>query len=365
MTTWAVSLAGIALATSLTATPADAAQKVVKIQLMGGEEVIRSCGDALMGSKSMVPNSANIVFEIAVYDDAEEEKDNRDTRNADRIQVTTQRDLGNLAQQPFVFRDAQHYMAFLKSGEARKLAQRSFSDTGVGVAYGGFYQVFSRAAAVTEPKHFYGRTIGGDARSFFVFREFGAKPGWGATASIVGATDPDREFEWMRKGNVNAQILEDPLIDVRDKASQSAKYVGLISSVLREVYFRTPKRQYAAWVDGAAAACSATNYDTELKALESLKQAGLTVVPFNRRAMIEVARRHAVTNEHSSWTVAEYDHIAQFDETPSEASLPSEILAKLVGKARKDADKFDEQAVEKVRKADADHAQWNKDPDND
>jgi hypothetical protein len=336
-------LARAALTMLLATSSAHASDKIVQIVVPNDQHApVQACADALMSSRSALPDAKDATFEVKTWDAAKD-----DPREPVRIVIDTDSSKLALPGIPFVFRDAQHFQAYLTSDLFQSMRGRLPGDV-VAIAYGGFYQLFSRIAASTEPKHLYGRTIGGDARAMMVYHEFGARAGQGAMASIVDMVDLDTDFRWMREGHIWGQIVEAPLAQAADNAVRSARYVSLISSVVQPIYIKADE-EYRAWAQDAAIACSATNYDAELKVLDRLKQAGLTIVPFNRNALVETGWRIAVTMDHPYWTIAEFDRVVQLAGGTKGVPLPSEIVAKLPPKQRREALKLDQVAIKETR----------------
>src|SRR5947209_12829804 len=117
------------------------------------------------------------------------------------------RDEISLTAIPFAFRDAPHFLAYLQSNLFERIGTRLYDDQ-IALAYGGFSQLFSKVAAITEPKHFNGRTVSGDTRALLVYHAFGAEPGLNIMA---GFAIPDTEeitgyFERMGQGHAMANI---------------------------------------------------------------------------------------------------------------------------------------------------------------
>ena len=260
-------LARAALAILLATSSARAGDRIIQIVVPDAEHApARACADALINSRSSLPGANDTTFEIKTWDEAKD-----DPRKPVRIEIDTDPKPLELPGIPFVFRDAQHFQAYLTSDLFQSMRNRMSSDV-VTVAYGGFYQLFSRIAASTEPRHLYGRTIGGDARAMMVYHEFGAHAGASAGASIMGMVDLDQDFRWMREGHIWSQIVEAPLVQAADNAARSARYVSLVSSVVQPIYIKAPGDTYRAWAENAALACSAANYDAELKVLDRLNR---------------------------------------------------------------------------------------------
>ena len=78
---------------------------------------------------------------------------------------------------PLAFRDLQHFIAYLNS-----LAYRDMRDhyrgpsPAAAVAYGGFTQIYSKDAAVTEARHIKDRAMGGSDSGFWLYSLLGAAP---------------------------------------------------------------------------------------------------------------------------------------------------------------------------------------------
>jgi hypothetical protein len=159
----------------------------------------------------------------------------------------------------------------------------------------------------------------------------------------------------MSQGNHLVDIVEAPLNSAFEiGVDRAARYVNLISSAvipivfqLRDSHLKSADRftgqersAIVAWIQAAAAACSAANYQQEQSTLDKLKQAGLQVVPFDRRRLVAASWRAALTKAHDYWTVAEFDELVSLGGGTPGVPLPSEILSKLPPKQRHEAGKF-------------------------
>lgn len=259
---------------------------------------------------------------------------------------------GKIAQIPFLFRDAEHFQAYLTSDlYAEYIAIGTLASDGeIAHAYGGFFQIFTHDAAVTEPKHFYRRQIGGIAQAPNVYRQFGGETVFspGFFGGDVIAEDARR----MTEGDKFRNMVEAPLISaIENGLDKNARYVNLVSSTVSVVHFQTSygfselsdgtRRRIRSWVRAAAAACSAENYQTEVEVLDRLRKAGLQVVPFNRRAMYEAGVTAALQSSHSAWTANDLDRIATLGKRDPNLPLPSQLLRR----AGPEAVKYEQDAV--------------------
>jgi hypothetical protein len=262
------------------------------------------------------------------------------------------RDETSITAIPFVFRDAPQFLAYLQSDLFEEIERRKSRER-IALAYGGFTQLFSKTAVITEPQHLKGRAVAGDTRAGRVYFAFGAKyynplSTW-AIPSVAGLTD---DFERMERGHALSEIVEAPLADaLASGAERTARFVSLTSSTLITIGFKDdsdrefiPRGRLKRWSRTAAMACSRTIYQTELDSLERLKNAGIKVAPFNRPPMIEASWRMALEEEHTYWTIGEFDRLIQLDGGINGVPLPSAIVAKLPAAKRRAALKFDEQA---------------------
>lgn len=248
----------------------------------------------------------------------------------------------SLAFMPFVFRDPAHFDAFVKSDLYRELRrfdqERYLGDGWIALGYGGFYQLFSAARAMTEPKHFYERFVGG-ASHVQLYRKFGAIPSIGAITGYGG------DLPLLAKSERLMAAVEMPLVEAFDaQLDKLTKFVNLDFSAVNGVLFYLQdagnfpagaRARITAWVEAAAAACTAENYAAERKALDDLKKAGLTVVPVNRAAFSEAGWLYAMTNANIKWTTSDFDRLVQLGGGPKPKRLPSAVVASLAPKERK------------------------------
>ena len=240
---------------------------------------------------------------------------------------------------PFVFRDPAHFNAFIGSDLYRDMrkADESGGHPWLAVAFGGYYQLFSVAHAMTEPSHFYDRFIGG-ANHAQLFRSFHAIP---SVASINNFGGDVKVME--DTGERMMAAVEEPLLEAFQlRLDKIAKFVNLDFSAANPVVFTlggaanysaTTRRRVTAWAEGAAATCSATNFAAEQKTLDDLKRAGLTVVPVNRDAFVEAGWLYAMTRA-SHWTARDFDRLVQLGNGPKPRVLPSALVRKLPPKER-------------------------------
>jgi hypothetical protein len=247
----------------------------------------------------------------------------------------------NLAYMPFVFRDPAHFIAFTRSDLYREMKlfdqRREVGDYWIALAYGGFYQLFSRADAMTEPRHFFNRFVGGGSH-VQIYAKFGAHPSVGSITGFGG------DIPIMEKDAHFMSAVEEPLIDAyNDGLDRIAKFVNLDFSAVNPVLFyledaeKLPtglRLRVTAWAEAAAAKCSAQNFETEQKTLDRLKAAGLTVVPVHRDAFVSAGWRYALTRANINWTADDFDRIEQLGDGPKPKRLPSALVRELGPKER-------------------------------
>ncbi len=288
------------------------------------------------------------------------------------IRVDTSPSYTRLAETPFAFRDPNHFSAFLGSDVYRAMRDRS-ADPLLGIAYGGFYQLFSADVPVTEPGHLFRRSVGGENVAWRVFLEFDgsydgsdpittapARPRQASVADdalrmMKGKRAPYRTDRALAQGIVH--LVHAPLIGaMKNGLDKNARHLNLISSAVRPVYFTAGNaEQYArlpaamkvgmkAWADAAANRCGAANFQLEQSAVEWLKAAGLQISSFNRAAIVETAWKVAVQNERD-WTVEEFDRVVQLGGGAGSAALPSALVGVLRPDKKKDVAALDRKVV--------------------
>lgn len=282
------------------------------------------------------------------------------------VHVTDRSHEFDLIKVPFVFRDAEHVLAFLRSGEFYQQIRDNadqFSPTRLAIAYGGFFQMFSKVAAVTEPKHLYGRSIGGSVRQPFLYREFGAKIH--LSSGIVGMNTglDERAASDLGRDDRETQIVEAHLASAIENGFKGkGRFVNLVSSSMLVVdivlslsinFVVSPEEieLLRKWAYDAALACSEANYRKELETLEALKADGYQVVPFNRRALVERSWRDTLMSPHKYWTIQQLDKLVSLGNFPKGALLPSALLSKMSAKDRKQARDRDAVAILQLKAA--------------
>jgi hypothetical protein len=245
---------------------------------------------------------------------------------------------GKLEQLPFLFRDAEHFQAYLTSDVYADFdALRAVgTDNAIAHAYGGFFQIFSYQVAVTQPSHFHNRFIAGIAQAPDVYREFGGESFTGI--GFLGVDEVAEDARRMASGDRTRNMVEGLLINALEYGlDRNARFVNLISSTVNTVYFEgsydlinklpnETKMRIRAWAQAAAARCSAENYQTEIEVLDRLKRAGLKIVPFNRRAMYEAGIISALRSSHTDFTVNDLDRIVSLGKRDPSMVLPSQLL---------------------------------------
>lgn len=346
----------LAFALLVPASVARADKHLVQIVIAERNGADRACADALMNTRSTLKGAIDGDFRIVTFPELKE-----DNAAAAVIYVATPDNSIDLIAVPFAFRDARHYQAYLKSDLGSLMLSRTILEP-TAIAYGGFFQLFSRAAAVTEPEHLYGRHVGGNARGLMVYLAFGAQADPSAFLAMFDLNfSPADDFALMGQDRVGGQIVEAVLGQAFENgADRNARYVNLASSGVSSIYIKARvgrevwqdwsvspdlEAQLLKWEQGAATTCSVTNYNTELNVLDRLKQAGLTIVPVNRKALVETSFRLALTKEHPYWTIAEFDRVEQLGGDPSDVLLPSDIVGKLSNAERQKALNFDQAAI--------------------
>lgn len=327
----------------------------------------RACVEALQRNKPVLgPELAKRSIKLISLSDLEE----RDTVNWHDTPAPIVLKLDDRANEfdlisvPFAFRDAKHFQAFLESelyNEVLDAPLGGYNNTRLAIAYGGFYQIFSYASAVTEAKHFYKRYVGGSIVAAETYLRIGGlvNPG-----SLFRSGQPDdivqRDGELMRQGHQAVHMVEAALNSaVRNNLHKNARFVNLMSAALMPLTFQgynlpeqlseIDKNAIRKWASISATECSALNYQSELDALRDLTAAGLTVVPFNRQPVVEASWSTSLARIHTAWTVEQFDRLAKLGESKP-VTLPSTLLNKLPPKERMEARKWDEEAKAELRR---------------
>ncbi len=276
--------------------------------------------------------------------------------------ATTSTDIENaaigIAREPYLFHDASHFLAFMRSDVMKRLRQADAASTPavtwLGIAYGGFYHLFSTSRAITEPKHVFEQEITG-AFHAGLYKRFSSGVG-SSGAGYVSLEDDDirMEFESLPGGSKDGEFSRpDAIVATLAQASaahnlQAARFINLTSSAVYPVLFYIPKRaaeRFAAqppamrewverWVEATAFHCSTANFQREREILDSLKKRGHTVVPANREAFVEgawtwslhrLAEQPSFASDEVSWTSQDLDAIARLQP----GKLPSSLIQKL------------------------------------
>lgn len=318
----------------------------------------KNCATALVENRKLLAGALDAEVEILPahkFYDAETDADR--ARDQIFIRIISLRSPADIAYLPFLFRDAAHFQQFLASELYQSISKRISSDR-MATAYGGFYQLFSHRAAVTEAKHFRGQYISGDVRGVSVYLAFKARfPAWYIVSSFSSDWTPAEDAAKMGAGHPMVNMVEALLPAAFEHGlDKNASFVNLISSAVHVIEFDfragevtdAVKRRLTTWADVAAQACSKQNYDEELETLERLKQAGLQIVPFDRAALVEKSWTLAMTEEHPNWTVDELDEIAKLGQGHGAAKLPSALLKGLPASQRSRALKFDKKARDEL-----------------
>ena len=144
---------------------------------------------------------------------------------------------------PFAIHDAAHFQKFVDSDLERELKVVDWSNVGSGsprpwlaVAYGGFFQLFSRDRAMTEPKHFVEQLIGGTPHAR-LYEGVKAK-----TFSLTysrgmqqTAFSPHDITQMAERGNLMAAV-EVPTLDARSSGViRVAKFANLTFTAVNAV----------------------------------------------------------------------------------------------------------------------------------
>jgi len=252
-----------------------------------------------------------------------------------------------------VFRDAAHFQIFVQSDLFKRL-QHIDRNKGVGsvswlaMAYGGYYHLFSRDRALTEPAHFKGQLIGGaeHARVYDSFQ--GTLSSAALFYSSFGRQLSAGDLEKFGQREVPLAGVEAPVINAGKLGlEQKAKFVNLTYSAVYPVVFQVfmerfypvepnARAKVLRWASSAAQSCSAENYRAEQASLDRLRSAGLQIVPVNRAALVEPSWRHGISwvITGMDWTTRDLDEIVSMGAKPKR--LPSALVAGLPAKARKE-----------------------------
>ncbi|THD49594.1 MAG: hypothetical protein E7774_00945 [Bradyrhizobium sp.] len=337
--------AGLALLVWLGAAPVYAAEIPVTVSYDTSDVATQSCVAAL---KAATPKSGPVTPKL---DFAPRQGGNRKDP-LDRLVVSLEPDMDeDILAVPFAIRDIDHFRAYLASDIALRVAKSWYAMRPLAtIAYGGFFQLFSRDAAATEPQHFTGREVGGAIHAQ-LYGQFKAVFGPLMLNSILSGDNYDdyaADAGKMRAERID--LMEAPLIDAPALGlAQSARFVNLTFSRVHAIYFvlrgnvdslTTPaRRQVVTWLQSAAEACSARNFDLEREALETLRRAGLTIAPVDRPAFAEAGWRWKLSLlgiDGRYWTMADLDELVLLKASAPPSRLPSTFLAALAPKAREE-----------------------------
>ncbi len=329
------------------ASPAAAAFKLV-VQYDVADAAQAACVQALRSTAPAGLRDLNIVAEASGsghYADAALQLNLSDAMDWNAISI---------ASVPYAFRDAAHFQAFLRSDlfKVLKISDQerdALKLTWLGVAYGGFYQLFSRDRAYTEPKHFYEQYVGG-AEHAQLYQKFKAnKIPLDLTGNVQGPLFSRSDVETMAASGRRMAAVEAPLVNAFGYGlDKSARFLNLSYSAVHAVVFvavrpeqlaampTSVRRRVERWVENAAQACSAQNFQSEQAMLDRLKNAGMTVVPINRAPLVEAGWAHALQWVPSNlrWMVADLDQIVKLEAKPAPRRLPSALIASLPAKTR-------------------------------
>jgi hypothetical protein len=292
----------------------------------------QTCADALVAS---APNEGPLVIKTVMHTLRERDSipNSHEILDVGDHELNGSRDVLGV---PFVIQDASHFLRYASSPLAQAQARSELFDGYVALAYGGFFQLFSREAAVTEPSHFEGRSVGG-AKHAGAYLDFGGTLSPGLVMAMHFGPDYAMDVQGMPRhfpDMMEAPLLQAPALGL----DRVARFVNLTFSRVHAVYFElhentmhlpAPVRQRVVqWVRKAAVACSASNYDRERATLDQLRQAGLTVSPVDRRALAPTAWRWAFqfADGFRQWTLPELDAIYGMAATPQAGPPPSSVV---------------------------------------
>jgi TRAP-type C4-dicarboxylate transport system substrate-binding protein len=259
----------------------------------------------------------------------------------------------NVVSVPQAVRDAAHLKAFIDSPFFAQLRtiDRHADDSRhpwLALGYGGFYQLFSRERALTEPKHFYEQMIGG-AQHAHLYDKLGASfMSITISAGVQQASMDASDIEHMGLTGSRMAAVEAPLINAEStKLDGIARYVNMTFSALHPVLFSAERYRYARlpdsvkrrierWVTAAAETCSAENYQAEQAIMQRLKAKGLRIVPVNRPALVEAGWTYAMSWGVSSitWTLADLDQLVRLAKPPLLGKTPRAVADALPAKER-------------------------------
>lgn len=258
-----------------------------------------------------------------------------------------------VASEPYLFRDAAHFLAFMRSDVLKRLRQidqnAAPSVTWITVAYGGFNHLFSAARAMTEPKHFFERRISGASHAGF-YQRLGAD----FISYASNHEDIRNEFDRFQQGsNDDRSRLPDGVVATTAQATSAkslrrARFINLTSSAVYPVVFILAERQAERfkalspdvrawienWIEIASVHCSKANFERERQFLATAAKQGHTVVPTNRKSFSEAAWIWSIESfannkrsysEAINWSVPDLDSIVKLQP----GKLPSSVISKL------------------------------------
>jgi TRAP-type C4-dicarboxylate transport system substrate-binding protein len=243
----------------------------------------------------------------------------------------------NVVSIPYLFRDVAHFQAFRKSDlylELRAIdGTQALRNTWLSLAYGSSYQLFSIDRALTEPKHFTKQGIGG-SQHVMLYSDFGALP------SVMPSFSDSRDVDVPAFGSFMVKGLEKPLSDAIELGlDHRAKFLNQTFSALRTIVFDLEYDSRRVFeklpshiagilfeiADRAADRCSQENYGRDKDMLESLKRAGLQIVPVNRAAFAEAGWLYGLTfSTGGASTIDDVDRIVKMGPKPLPKRLPSQ-----------------------------------------
>jgi hypothetical protein len=264
----------------------------------------------------------------------------------------------SLLRSPFLIRSAESFQRIAESdlvGELLALPQGTSAP--LAVAYGGFNQFFSHAAAFTNSKHFPGKIFVADNLTTGVLLELGGIPS--AKHLIMNVTNDylsiaENAFSLLDGTGATIAVIEAPTSSIEwMDPEQRTRFIDLAYSSLQTIVFGVSERGFLKfmslkqmhvfrdWANAAAQDCSIANYDAEVRILGELKTGGVTIVPFDRADMVTASWKINLVDETRAYTVSEMDRLATLDEGKNPKTLPSTILKKMSSEKRKLANTID------------------------
>ncbi len=316
----------------------------------------KHCAIALSDNRAVLDAGMRIETKVLAKTDTSPSSSgylNPDAPHLD-IHVEAKTSGGHIIGAPLAFRDPQHLIAYLQSNAFREMRSYDQSYGPIAVAYGGYSQLFSKNAAVTEARHLKDRAIGGARAGFWLYVNLGANapynPSLGKDDTIAEAAEkmgndyrPSSSFDRQFRIGV-VDLVDAPIIGAFENGlDRHARYLNLISTAVQPVYIgqissiseAAPElwKPAARWMESSAMICSAANFKLEQDTLARLKSAGLQVVPFNRSALIETGWKGSLLTSRS-WTTKDLDRLVAAG-TGVPSRRPSDIVSQFSAEDRR------------------------------